>query len=150
MRPRLPIVALLLALVAVAGHTLYAGQSPPQSRNPAGEASEARRPKDDADLRFWLQNMVWHHRFTSDEVRAATGLTAREVADALRRFGITPATRPKRPTPSPAFCPLALSLVRRGSLWARCSNAGPAPHTSAARLNRNHAVALGRAEQGAQ
>jgi hypothetical protein len=100
MNLRPPTVVLLSALVAVAGHTLRAGQTPPRARDPVGEASEARRPKDDAELRSWLQNMVWHHRYSIDEIRAATGLTAREVAEALKRFGITPATRPKRPAGS--------------------------------------------------
>src|SRR5262245_57440098 len=29
----------------------------------AADAPQARRPKDDAELRYWLENMIWHHRF---------------------------------------------------------------------------------------
>ncbi|MBM3879774.1 MAG: chlorite dismutase family protein [Verrucomicrobia bacterium] len=53
-----------------------------------------RAPTNDADLRYWLENMVWHHRYTPAEVRAATGLTLAEVDAALERFHIGPATRP--------------------------------------------------------
>ncbi len=60
-----------------------------------------RPPVDDADLEAWLQNMVWHHRFTIEEVRAATGLTADEVTSALQRFDIREETRPQRTADAP-------------------------------------------------
>ena len=41
-----------------------------------------RRPRADADLEYWLKNMVWYHRFTNEEVGAATGLTEEEVETA--------------------------------------------------------------------
>ena len=64
----------------------------------AGEPpSNVRPPRDEADLRYWLGNMVWHHQFSPDEVRAATGLSADEIAAALKRFDISAATRPRRP-----------------------------------------------------
>jgi hypothetical protein len=61
----------------------------------------ARRPKDDADLRFWLENMAWHHRFTTDEIRSATGLSDEEIAAALRRLEIRPEMKPVRPRDAP-------------------------------------------------
>ena len=60
-----------------------------------------RKPTDTADLRRWLQNMVWYHHFTTAEIRAATGLSAKEVAAALRKYDIRPETRPKRPAEAP-------------------------------------------------
>ena len=48
MSPTLPLLLLLVALPARA----------------AGP-HEGRRPADEADLRAWLGNMVWHHRFTT-------------------------------------------------------------------------------------
>jgi len=60
-----------------------------------------RKPTGAADLRRWLRNMVWYHRFTTAEIRAATGLSAKEVTDALRKYDIRPATRPKRPAAAP-------------------------------------------------
>ena len=56
-----------------------------------------RKPPTDSDLRYWLENMVWHHRFSVAEVSAATGLTADEVHAALKKFHIDPVSKPKRP-----------------------------------------------------
>lgn len=60
-----------------------------------------RRPTDDVDLKYWLENMTWHHRFTTEEIRSATGLETNAVSAALARFNITPATRPSRPANAP-------------------------------------------------
>ncbi|MCI0461768.1 MAG: hypothetical protein L0Z62_32865 [Gemmataceae bacterium] len=84
-----PVVALLAAL------------TPAASVGTGADRPNFRKPKDDADLRYWLQNMVWHHRFTAAEVSDATGLSAAEVRAALKRFDITPATRPRRPADAP-------------------------------------------------
>ncbi len=62
---------------------------------------QARPPKDDAELRGWLQNMVWHHRFSAEEIRAATGLDDAAISAALRRFDIRPDNRPRRPDDAP-------------------------------------------------
>jgi hypothetical protein len=51
---------------------------------------EARRPRDDAELGFWLRNMMESHHFTIDEAVAATGLSAAEVRAAMGRLGIVP------------------------------------------------------------
>jgi hypothetical protein len=77
-----------IALVA----TALIGQSEP---------TNFRKPKDESELRYWLENMVWHHRFTPEEVAAATGLTADEVAAALKKFHISPDTKPRRPANAP-------------------------------------------------
>lgn len=53
-----------------------------------GADSTARRPQNDQELRFWLENMISHHRFTTEEVSLATGLSAQEIAAAQRKFGI--------------------------------------------------------------
>ena len=63
----------------------------------AAEPAEARRPASEPDLRAWLENMVWYHRYTTEEISAATGLAATEVADALKKFDIRPETKPRRP-----------------------------------------------------
>lgn len=46
-----------------------------------------RPPRSDDDLRSWLSNMA-AHRFSDLEMSAATGLSAREIHDALRRLGM--------------------------------------------------------------
>lgn len=58
--------------------------------------ADPRRPSSDEDLRYWLQNMVWYHRFSLEEISAATGMTAEEVAAALDRLEIRPEGRPQR------------------------------------------------------
>jgi hypothetical protein len=73
-----------------------------QARLAAGKPLvEFRRPKDDALLRAWLANMVWHHRYSVPEIEAATGLTPEEIAAALARWDIREGTRPKRPADAP-------------------------------------------------
>ena len=60
------------------------------------EQPNIRRPINDVDLRFWLENMVWHHRFSTAEIRTATGLSDGEITAALARFGIRVDNKPKR------------------------------------------------------
>lgn len=58
--------------------------------------SNTRKPATETELRYWLENMVWYHRFTEGEVSAATGLATEEVRSALKKFDINARTRPKR------------------------------------------------------
>jgi len=68
----------------------------------SGQAADnSRRPKDEAELRYWLENMIWYHRFTEAEMGAATGLSAEEIRTALRGFKIRPETKPRRPADAP-------------------------------------------------
>ncbi len=59
-------------------------------------ADNTRTPTTDADQRYWLQNMVWYHRFTTEEIKDATGWNESEINEALKKFKITPANRPRR------------------------------------------------------
>jgi hypothetical protein len=80
-----------------------ANTSDPRRAKPASDAPKhnSRRPTDDADLKRWLQNMVWHHRFTTAEIVAATGLSDAAITAAVRRFDITPGNRPSRQQDAP-------------------------------------------------
>jgi len=60
-----------------------------------------RKPENDVELRAWLENMVWHHRYTNADVRAATGLSRDEIAATLKRFDIQAETRPTRDSKAP-------------------------------------------------
>jgi peptidoglycan/xylan/chitin deacetylase (PgdA/CDA1 family) len=60
-----------------------------------------RAPKDDADLRRWLENMVWYHRFTVPEMHAATGLSEATIDADLARYAIRPDNRPPRSPNAP-------------------------------------------------
>ena len=62
----------------------------------AEDSGNFRRPGSDKELRYWLENMVWFHRFTNEEIRAATGLTNEEVVAALKKFDIRPDNQPTR------------------------------------------------------
>ena len=75
-----------------AGLTLSAADA--VSANP--RASNARPPRSNADLRYWLQNMVWYHHFTLEEMQGALGLSKAEITEALQTFRITSANRPAR------------------------------------------------------
>lgn len=63
--------------------------------------SNARRPDNNIELQYWLENMVRHHRFTIAEVEAATGLGSNEVAAALVHFDTVGGRRPLRPPSAP-------------------------------------------------
>jgi hypothetical protein len=71
------------------------------ARGDDAQPDNARPPRDEADLRNWLENMVWHHRFTAAEIHEATGLSGEQIAAALKKFNIRPETKPKRPAEAP-------------------------------------------------
>jgi len=60
-----------------------------------------RRPSSDGELRCWLENMIWHHRYSGDEIAAATGLSPKEIDAGLARFDIRPETKPHRDPEAP-------------------------------------------------
>jgi len=81
----------------------YDGKAPA-----AQDASELKRigvnyrvPRTDSDLRHWLGNMVWYHRFSDAEITAATGLTQKEIETVKRRVDIRLDNRPKRAEDAP-------------------------------------------------
>ena len=47
-----------------------------------------RRPPNDDELKYWLENMVWYHRFTDEDITAAMGLTQSEIAGSMKKFDI--------------------------------------------------------------
>jgi hypothetical protein len=57
---------------------------------------DVRRPANDDDLKYWLENMSVYHRYTTAEMEAATGLSAVEVTRALARFGLVGKIAPRR------------------------------------------------------
>lgn len=61
-------------------------------------AENSRKPTNDADLRYWLENMITHHNFSPAEIRAATSLSETEIAAATNRFK----TKPFSTTTTPA------------------------------------------------
>jgi hypothetical protein len=96
-RQRRPVAGAIRSLLAVAC-ILRIGAAWADATLPP---TEARAPANDAELRYWLENMAWHHRFTREEIAVATGLDAQRIDEALKRFDISPATRPQRPSGGP-------------------------------------------------
>jgi predicted amidohydrolase len=62
----------------------------------AQQLTDFRRPANDDEMRYWLENMVVFHRFTPGEVSAATGLTVDEIPALLRKFDLDK-PRPSNP-----------------------------------------------------
>lgn len=73
----------------------------PAGRAFAAEPDNSRPPKNDDELRYWLENALVHHRFTPMEAGEALGLTADEVAAAAKKSGIDPQAKPKRKPDDP-------------------------------------------------
>jgi len=83
------------ALASAGGQKAGADNPSAVSSGPNG----SRRPGNDDELRYWLQNMVWYHRFTNEEITAATDLTNVEIAAAMNKFDVR---RDNRPEPNKA------------------------------------------------
>jgi len=60
-----------------------------------------RKPKDDEELRYWLQNMVWYHHCSDEEISRVLGLELVEIQRERARFDISANTRPERPDDAP-------------------------------------------------
>ncbi len=65
-----------------------------------GLPDNTRKPESPEDLRRWLENMVWYHRYSPAEIGAATGLSRDQIAAALTEFGIRPDNRPTSDRPN--------------------------------------------------
>ena len=57
---------------------------------------QIRPAADEHELRKWLENMVWHHRYSIAEVSQVTGLDDAQVVAKLKEFNISDATKPSR------------------------------------------------------
>jgi hypothetical protein len=63
--------------------------------------ADPRPPADEAELRYWLENMVVFHRFALEEVNAATGLAPTDASAALRKFDLADKATPRRAPEGP-------------------------------------------------
>jgi hypothetical protein len=87
-----PVACVLFLFLLLANFPIHSAETVPSS---------FRRSTSDAELKYWLENMIWHHHFTRQEIASATGLKPGEIDRALQRFSITAETRPKRTTNAP-------------------------------------------------
>jgi hypothetical protein len=77
-------------------HALAAYQLLVPRDDSAEVARTGRPPRNDHDLRAWLENMIWDHGFSLDEIRAATGLSFDAIRTAQERHDIHAGNRPPR------------------------------------------------------
>ena len=70
----------------------------PAAKTNADTNGQTRVCSHDDQLKQWLQNMIWYHRFESREASEVTGLSEAELSDKLKQFGIHRRNRPVRPT----------------------------------------------------
>lgn len=56
-----------------------------------------REPLGEADLRFWLDDMVVYHQFSDGEVQQATGLSVESIREARSRLSLPEAPSPRAP-----------------------------------------------------
>ncbi|MBM3966495.1 MAG: hypothetical protein FJ308_15740 [Planctomycetes bacterium] len=65
-----------------------------QSSTPI-DAGQTRTTRDPKQLRQWLESMVWHHRYSRDEILGVTGLDPQSLDASLREFDIRPDNQPQ-------------------------------------------------------
>jgi len=94
------LLSMLFCFVTQASAIVAADEPAKGSRDTSGQT---RRVSDHTDLRHWLENMVWHHRYTSAEICDVTGLDAAALEQALRRFNIRPDNAPLPEVDPPIF-----------------------------------------------
>ncbi len=87
------VAAALTSVAMLAGAGDDAGRPLPGSDRPQ---VECRSPRNDTELRDWLENMLVYHRFSAAEASAATGLTPAEVDAVAQRFEWVGKTPPAR------------------------------------------------------
>ena len=66
-----------------------------------GEPANHRKPSTDAELKYWLENMIVHHGFSTKEVTQATGMKKSEIGKAVKRLGIGGKKPPRRTSDDP-------------------------------------------------
>ncbi len=76
----------ILAFIALANGSFVLGREP--------ESGQTCNIGDPADFRHWLENMVGYHGYSREEILEVTGLRSGELENALKRYRISPSTRP--------------------------------------------------------
>jgi hypothetical protein len=82
-------------LAGTTAGSVRAGDAPNQ-RQDERKQQNVRRPNNDEELAYWLRNMIWDHRFATNEVCAVTGLSEPEIVAAQMKYDIRADNRPAR------------------------------------------------------
>ncbi|MBL7153144.1 MAG: hypothetical protein ISS79_05470 [Phycisphaerae bacterium] len=80
---------------------LPSAEEPGEREVEKAKTGNYRHPKDVKDLKYWLENMIWYHRFTNEEITAATAWSENKIEGAKREFDIRLGNRPKRAEGAP-------------------------------------------------
>ena len=94
-RPLRQTVAWICLAVPICGAIGQDNSSPPITESVAMKGT-ARPATDRADLKRWLQNMIWYHRFTDQEVAVATGMELEQIRRAKSDLNISAVNNPTR------------------------------------------------------
>jgi hypothetical protein len=62
---------------------------------------DIRPPKSEAELKYWLELMVWYHHYSDEEIANVWGYPLVEIQAARARLDISPNNRPERPDDAP-------------------------------------------------
>ena len=90
------IVCVLVAFALAAGSAINSRAFAADDVAKADAAIEARPAASEAELKYWLENMVRYHGFSVEETAAATGLSLGEVQKNLKAFTIQPESQKGR------------------------------------------------------
>jgi hypothetical protein len=90
----------LLTAIAILVFGISAFAQDPELKEVA-PVVDPRPPQSDPELRSWLENMIWYHQFSHEEIHAATGLSVPQIDMAIERFQIHPDGRPDREQNAP-------------------------------------------------
>ncbi|MFO0976976.1 MAG: hypothetical protein U0996_11300 [Planctomycetaceae bacterium] len=94
------LISLLSCFVATASAVVASDETTADNKETSGQTRPA---KNETELRHWLENMVWHHHYTAEEIRNVTGLDAASLEQALKRFNIRPDNAPLPDVDPPIF-----------------------------------------------
>ncbi len=63
--------------------------------------TDHRAPRDEDETRYWLENMAVYHRYSAEEMSAATGIPVHDVTRLLQAYGLTGTTPAARAAGAP-------------------------------------------------
>ncbi|HEU0069108.1 MAG TPA: hypothetical protein VFQ26_07615, partial [Nitrospiraceae bacterium] len=89
-------LALFLVLILNSADWAADAEQPPAE-------GQLRPARNDRELRAWLENMVWHHGFSTSEMQSVLGLDEAAIRAALERFQIRSDNKPPRPVDPPVL-----------------------------------------------
>jgi len=88
-------------LTASLAATLLPPPQPAEAQQASTATGQNRPSASEDELRTWLENMVWYHHYSPEEISDVTGLDAESLTRFLAKFEITPDNVPPRGAEAP-------------------------------------------------